>query len=839
MITIKKLLDKYGLYLYILLGSLFIITFIYIICEVSPFGGNSLLTIDFFHQYGPMLGELYDRVKNSSNLLYSFNMGMGLPFFKNYFNYMSSIFNIIILFVNRNHLLTSYSFIIGLKAVASSIAMGIFLNKKIINKKRMIPVLSIMYAFCNYFVAYYWNIMWSDGLVYLPLIILGVELLVDKNKFLLYTISLGLMLFSNYFIAYMICIFVFFYFLVYLFLISDVDKRKYAIKKCLLFSICSVIAAGLSAFSLIPMFNSMSSISATSDTWPTSQYYDFTLIEYIYNHLSGVTVTVLNSGSITAPNISVGIMAVPLTLLFLSNKKINYKIKIGYFILLGILITSFFWAPLDFIWHAFHVPNDLPYRYSFLYSFVMIVISAYAVDNIDTISDWILLIIYALMLVFVGILLVVDIFDLSNKIILLNVVVLSIWFFGFILYKLFKVKGRYISFIYFITVLLEFIIGINNNWDISQDLKSFYSEYDKIQNSLVYIRNTDDDKFYRIEKDNIHTFNDPSWYNYYGITAFSSMEYENLAVLHRKLGAMGNNINSFYNVGNTPIYNMIFNLRYLLGVSNDPNYSLYFEDAISDNYVYRSNYSGSLMYEVSSDIKLWNYVSDNPFVVQESFIEEATGVKGIFKKVDPAHDDIVNGSNGAYHTYKYNNVSGYIYLGDNINSIIIDKTLYYLDSEAEKIDINNNYNNSQLLNEPYILYVSDVSELTVAFKDNMDEYLYFYVVDYDKLNEAYEVISDSILEITEFKESAIKARYNAKGGSVYTSIPYDNGWNVYIDGKKVDTYEIGGALLGFDIEPGEHDIKLNYQIPYFKLSILINIVSVGSLIFISKRKKVD
>ena len=40
---------------------------------------------------------------------------------------------------------------------------------------------------------------------------------------------------------------------------------------------------------------------------------------------------------------------------------------------------------------------------------------------------------------------------------------------------------------------------------------------------------------------------DPSWYNYYGITAISSMEYENLAVLHRKLGAMGNNINSFYN----------------------------------------------------------------------------------------------------------------------------------------------------------------------------------------------------------------------------------------------------------------------------------------------------
>ena len=69
---------------------------IFYLQDVSPLGKNSLLTVDFFHQYGPMMGELWNRIKNGSTLIYSFNMGLGLPFFRNFFNYMSSPFNFIL-----------------------------------------------------------------------------------------------------------------------------------------------------------------------------------------------------------------------------------------------------------------------------------------------------------------------------------------------------------------------------------------------------------------------------------------------------------------------------------------------------------------------------------------------------------------------------------------------------------------------------------------------------------------------------------------------------------------------------------------------------------------------
>ena len=82
----------------------------------------------------------------------------------------------------------------------------------------------------------------------------------------------------------MICIFSVLYFLVYLFLVNDKISKSIIINRLFLFAISSLLAGGLVAFALIPIFSSLGSISATSDAWPTSQYYSFTIYEFIYNH---------------------------------------------------------------------------------------------------------------------------------------------------------------------------------------------------------------------------------------------------------------------------------------------------------------------------------------------------------------------------------------------------------------------------------------------------------------------------------------------------------------------------------------------------------------------------
>ena len=96
----------------------------------------------------------------------------------------------------------------------------------------------------------------------------------------------------------------------------------------------------------------------------------------------------------------------------------------------------------------------------------------------------------------------------------------------------------------------------------------------------------------------------------------------------------------------------------------------------------------------------------------------------------------------------------------------------------------------------------------------------------------------AITNIIDFKENNIKATSSFNEDRIiYTSIPYDEGWNIYIDGKKIDSIKIANSLLAFYVDSGNHTIELKYHIPYYNLGLLISITSLITLIFITKLKK--
>jgi hypothetical protein len=68
---------------------------------------------------------------------------------------------------------------------------------------------------------------------------------------------------------------------------------------------------------------------------------------------------------------------------------------------------------------------------------------------------------------------------------------------------------------------------------------------------------------------------------------------------------------------------------------------------------------------------------------------------------------------------------------------------------------------------------------------------------------------------------------------ILTTIPYDEGWNVYVDGEKVDTYKTMDALMAFDIsESGEHSLELEYMPKLYKPMHFISIISIVIFILI-------
>lgn len=849
---VLKLIKSGKIYLITFTVAVVIISLLYVLNDVTPFGSKSLLCVDFFHQYGPMMAELYDRVYNGSSLIYSFNMGLGLPFFRNFFNYLSSPFNLIMFLFNRSNLITSYSYIIGAKAVFASVTMVYYLTKKFNSKSLFYIALGLIYGFSAYFGAYYWDLMWLDGMVFTPLIVLNIEKVVNEGKWKGYTLWLALMLFSNYFIGYMVCIFSVVYFLIYNIYKTHLKKGhikesiKLFLKRCLYFGISSLLAGGLVAVALLPMYLSMSSISATGGKMPTTQYYAFKLEDFLKYHLTGVTTTVFASDDITAPNISCGILGVGLLLAYLLNLDIPIKNKICYLCLLGFFILAFFWAPLDYILTAFHVPNDLPYRYSFLYTFVMVIIAGYSITYIHK-NDYRLMLLGYVFLMALLLAITKDSWaGITNNIIYINVILLTLYFIFYSGTKFVSDMKMLFYIALIVTASIDCIVSINTNWNITQVLSVFYADYDSTEELLNYVKEQDNSNFYRIENTQMLTLNDASWYNYHGFTTFSSMAYESMAKLMRKLGIPGNGINSYYYVQSTPIVDMMFDIKYFIGESNDTK--RYTPIKTIDETANKFNNNIGLIYGVNNSIKNWQYNSYNPFQIQNDYIYQSSGVKDVLEeaildKTDELYDD------GSEKIIKYSYVNPgdnlYFYSNNyNIDFIIIGGNVYYNnDNYSNYVGVTDEitYNYAESYDEKKVININSIADkvdVIIGYNGYVSNAFYVYQINNNKFVEAYNYLYSYKANISEFKESKITANISLDDNmSVYTSIPYDDGWHVLVDGNEVETYKNGDVLLGFDAGSGNHNIVIYYEANGLKQGLIISIISALIIIFSKKIHK--
>lgn len=846
----KNITNNKWIYITFLISTI-IISVIYTLSKIAPFGNNSMLDVDFYHQYGPLLNELYDRVKEGSSLLYSFNTGGGLPFYRNFLNYLSSPFNIVLFLFKKENIVMAFSCIIGLKVIFASGMMSIYLKKTFKKDGVLLTIFSVLYAFSGYFCSYYWNIMWLDGMVFLPLIMLGINKLVDDEKPIFYTIFLSIMLIANYFIAYMICIFAVMYFFGYLFYRYGFSLKK-TYKKIIIFILFSILAAALVSFALIPLYKALSSISATSDSFPELTL-QFKFHELLFNHLTGVNRTVFASDELPLPNVYAGLLTFTGVILFFINKKINIRAKLLAFLILLIFVLSFNLNSLDFIWHAFHVPNDLPWRYSFIYVFIFITIGYYGILRIKDLkkssvfaSSFISLIIILLAYKFSF-----KNIDFDRTIINIIFVLLYLLIFLFTQFK--KINKKIIYALIIIFVSAECIYGIDYNWNIDHDIATFMSDKNTYE-KLISETTSKDNDLYRMEKTDYLTLNDAAWYNYKGISTFTSMAYESVSKFQRKLGLSGNNINSYYyKYYNTPIYNTMFDIKYLMGsYIENPYYSYLKTDGKVDLIKY--NYSSSLLYGVDKKIKGYYPEEYNPFKNQSDFVSLTTNTTDIYTDVlvkdviggEITPSDFKNNSNGEFNyilddgqdsiTFMLDNkVNQNIYLyinGSNVNGFEVDDKYYSITSdEYYTVDVGTKE-------------IGDV-KVKINFKDNNDDGIikfYAYAIDDDKFKEFYNEINKNILKVTSYSDTLIEGDVTLKSDKVMLStIAYDTGWKVYVDGKSVDTYKIADSYLAFDIKKGSHKIKLVYYPDGMKLGVITSFVSLAIIfiyaIFSDKKQK--
>jgi len=846
------------------------IAVIYVIFSVFPFGSITVMRMDLYHQYGPLFAELYDRIVEHKSLLYSWNTGGGSSFLGNYLNYLSSPLSFLIFLFDKEDISYAITFIVAFKCILSATSFSYYLKKSFNKDNYFLSAFGILYAFSAYFLAYYWNVMWLDAMIMLPLIALGIEKIFKTGDIKLYTVSLVILFFANYYMGYMCCIFAVLYFFVCFINTYSNDgklnknavyEKKYSTKALMnnvfinrgvKFAFASIIAALICAITLVPVFMILKNSSATSGTFPQTFKSYFDLLDLITSHFALLETTIRSSGDNVLPNIYTGILTFILLPLFLVNNKIKLKEKATYVVLIIFFVFCFNNNCAEYIWHAFHFPNDLPYRYSYMYSFIIAVMGYKTILNFKGIKVKDIAYTGLAIISFVIICQKFLTNKMTNSTIYATIIFVALWCGFLFLLKNKNAQKKTVSFVLVTFILCETIISSIVGLPLNQDNKNYKENYKTYTDAINYIDNKDSG-FYRTELCYLNTRMDPAYYGYNGISVFSSMAYESYSQLQSSLGMQGNKVNSYTYNTQTPVYNMMFNIKYLIqtDVSLAPSSNLYKKIYTTSNKksnVYESKYNLPIAYCVNSKIDDWVTDEGNPFEIQSDFVKLATGYSNLFKPVEynSTDFDAVSGDdvteNGTYWLEKSDSSSNYgtetVSLSPTIDGNLY---LYVKSSDLKTITVNSEKVSdiTQSMEDAYILdlgYHNKGDEVLVSLDASKMESestsfdFYCYTADDTVVKNMYNSLTGNSLNVESYSDTTIKGTVKAKENCyLYSSIPYDDGWSVYVDGKKAETFEIGGTLLAIELTPGQHKIEYKYFPVGFLYGIIISAVTVFGL----------
>lgn len=348
-----------------------------LISRYEPFGNYSMLYSDMYHQYYPFFVAFRKALLSGDSLLYSWNVGMGMDYLGLISYYLASPLNLLSVLVPESLTLEYFSLMMPIKLGLASLFFAIFLKKTFGKEDLSIALFGAFYGLSAWALGYQWNIMWLDTFALLPLVALGTVSLLKDGKFVLYTITLFLSIYANYYIGLFTCIFVFLIFFCYQ--ICRWQSFRKFFTDLVRIAVFSVLAIGMTAILELPALAALqttqSSVNKFPDTFSLNITDDDTwkglldAMRQVAGNMNGGLEPTFKEG---LPNLYCGILSNILAFLFLTCRQVKLRDKICSVFLLLFFNVSFIIRQLDYIWHGFHFTNMIPYRFSFLYSFVVL-----------------------------------------------------------------------------------------------------------------------------------------------------------------------------------------------------------------------------------------------------------------------------------------------------------------------------------------------------------------------------------------------------------------------------------------------------------------------------------
>ena len=848
--------------------------------QYKPFGKYSMLYSDMYHQYYPFFVAYRRTLLSGQSLLYNWSIGMGLDYLGLISYYLASPLNLLSVLVPEKWLLNYFSLLVPIKLGLAGLFFGIFLKKLFRKDDFSISVFGGFYGLCAWALGFQWNVMWLDTFALLPLVVLGEIALLREKRFFLYTVTLFLAVFANYYIGFFVCIFVALSFFCYEICCFPGSKR------CALdlfrIALFSLLAIGMTALLELPTLAALQTTQSSVNAFPTTFRLNIASEHTLKGLLGAMRQVAGNMGGALEPNFKeglpnlyCGVGTILLAMLYLMAKEVRLREKACTLGLLLFFILSFIIRQLDYIWHGFHFPNMIPYRFSFLYSFVLLYM-AY--------RGWLLrrrfqtahILLAAL---FTGVLLFCskDLFymqkvSLWGWSLLIPVYILYnygflLLFTGGLLYGRIRVyvpveadaarlaEARYRRSVYrlrsramVLTVASLELAGTLISFGLyfpGTGVSNYPKGKEEAASMIRYMKERERELFYRAEVTHAQTLNDDALNGYNGISAFTSSANVRVTEFLKAFGyGAKNTYNRYCFEESSPVANLFLDLKYMLERDGRDRSSSCFEEIhhYGDVHLLKNSAYLPLGFLTEPELALVDFSSgSNPFALQNTIFSAATGLDGnVWERL--SGDDTVVLGNGTTVTQgsalgycSYSECEGGAYVSYFFTTDRSGFACVHLDL-PKRNDFVVVLNGVELYREtislPQMLAVGDVNpgdSIEVRVFCNQGESGSMTVtaglMQDELFRQGYQRLSASTLELTSFRQTRVEGTILCdRDGLLYTSVPQNGNWHVFVDGKETEVRLVGDCMVAVDLTEGTHSIVLRYKNRAFSLGWKISLV---------------
>ena len=809
---------------------------------------TSPLLGDGFHQYVIFDLNLRNILHGSDSLFYTFTSGLGLNFYALSSYYLGSFLSPLVYFFDLSSMPDAVYLSTLLKF--GLIGLSTFFSLSKIFKNIPAPLrlaLSTSYALMSFTVSQLEIKTWLDVFILIPLILTGLHLLITEKKRILYFTSLSILFIQNYYFGYMTALFLVVWYFCQL--SWDFKSRKFSFLDFFLTS----LLAGLTSFimtlpTLFDLRTHGEKLTAITKIKTDASWY----LDLFAKQFIGAFDTT-KYGSI--PMIFVGLLPFILTIVFFTLKSIKFHVKLCYATLLIIIIASFYLEALDLFWQGMHAPNMFLHRFAWIFSTLLIYISAEVLNRFKDIKLWNIL--FSMTFLLSGYLATIYFKNhysfLTNLNILLTIEFLVVYLLLLLAFIRKMISPKIFSILILIFTVSEIsfnassqLNGITKEWGFAS--RSTYDKDIPSMEAILEYTKQQPDTFTRTEKLQTQTGNDSMKFNYNGISQFSSVRNRSASTTLDKLGfkSSGTNLNLRY-ANNTIIADSLFGISYNISETYPDKYGFHPSYQKDNLTLYKNQFALPIAFATQSlykDVTFNDHTLDN----QTQFLNQIAGLNEEYFYPINHHTDSgdnvvnLNGTDTEDATISYS-----IEVPDNSQVYLSMTKLNFSNDKKKQVDIIVNGEKKSFTTDNAFTFFNlgyaehkQTFDIQVKFPGNAQvsfESPTFYRLDTKKYTEAIRKIKENPVEVSSYKNK-VTVNYKVKNEtSIFFTIPYDRGWSAYQNGKKIQIQQAQTGFMKIDVPEGEGTITLSFIPKGFVAGASCSLIAIIVFIFYDIQRK--